>query len=182
MLARTASASLLDVNQQRGEKVAGEIGGLFSPRTSPTRLRRRRARRAAAAHGPARILVNCAGIAPGMRTVSKKRDTGELLAHDIATYQVIADQPHRHLHHDRQGRPRHGRAGARDAGRRARRHRQHRLGRGGGRPDRPGGLCLVKGGVVGLTLPVARDLAGYGIRVVTIMPGLFETPMLQGAR
>jgi NAD(P)-dependent dehydrogenase (short-subunit alcohol dehydrogenase family) len=35
-----------------------------------------------------------------------------------------------------------------------------------------------KGGVLGLTLPVARDLAAYGIRVVTVMPGLFETPML----
>ncbi len=37
-----------------------------------------------------------------------------------------------------------------------------------------------KGGVVGLTLPVARELAGSGIRVVTIAPGLFETPMLAG--
>ena len=34
-----------------------------------------------------------------------------------------------------------------------------------------------KGGVVGMTLPIARDLAMYGIRVVTIMPGLFETPL-----
>ncbi len=37
-----------------------------------------------------------------------------------------------------------------------------------------------KGGVAGLTLPVARDLARNGIRVVTIAPGLFETPMLAG--
>jgi NAD(P)-dependent dehydrogenase (short-subunit alcohol dehydrogenase family) len=37
-----------------------------------------------------------------------------------------------------------------------------------------------KGGIVGLTLPVARDLARSGIRVVTIAPGIFETPMLQG--
>jgi 3-hydroxyacyl-CoA dehydrogenase/3-hydroxy-2-methylbutyryl-CoA dehydrogenase len=37
-----------------------------------------------------------------------------------------------------------------------------------------------KGGVVGLTLPVARELAKYGIRVCTIAPGLFETPMLKG--
>lgn len=37
-----------------------------------------------------------------------------------------------------------------------------------------------KGGVVGLTLPIARELAGHGIRVVTIAPGLFETPMLAG--
>ena len=34
-----------------------------------------------------------------------------------------------------------------------------------------------KGGVVGMTLPIARDLAGYGIRVVTIAPGVFDTPM-----
>lgn len=37
-----------------------------------------------------------------------------------------------------------------------------------------------KGGVVGITLPVARDLASYGIRVCTIAPGIFETPMLMG--
>lgn len=37
-----------------------------------------------------------------------------------------------------------------------------------------------KGGVVGMTLPIARDLARYGIRVVTIAPGIFETPMLAG--
>jgi len=37
-----------------------------------------------------------------------------------------------------------------------------------------------KGGVVGLTLPVARDLASYGIRVVTIAPGIVDTPMLAG--
>ena len=39
-----------------------------------------------------------------------------------------------------------------------------------------------KGGVVGLTLPVARDLAAYGIRVMTIMPGLFRTPMFDSRR
>jgi NAD(P)-dependent dehydrogenase (short-subunit alcohol dehydrogenase family) len=37
-----------------------------------------------------------------------------------------------------------------------------------------------KGGVVGLTLPAARELARYGIRVVTIAPGIFDTPMLAG--
>ncbi|MCC6390806.1 MAG: SDR family NAD(P)-dependent oxidoreductase, partial [Bryobacterales bacterium] len=35
-----------------------------------------------------------------------------------------------------------------------------------------------KGGVVGMTLPIARDLARHGIRVMTIAPGIFETPML----
>lgn len=37
-----------------------------------------------------------------------------------------------------------------------------------------------KGGVVGMTLPIARELAGQGIRVMTIAPGIFETPMLAG--
>jgi len=37
-----------------------------------------------------------------------------------------------------------------------------------------------KGGIVGLTLPIARELAAHGIRVVTIAPGIFETPMLAG--
>src|SRR5690606_23959142 len=38
-----------------------------------------------------------------------------------------------------------------------------------------------KGGVVGMTLPIARDLSAEGIRVNTILPGLFNTPLLQGA-
>lgn len=38
-----------------------------------------------------------------------------------------------------------------------------------------------KGGIVGMTLPIARDLAGYGIRVVTIAPGIMDTPLLAGA-
>ena len=37
-----------------------------------------------------------------------------------------------------------------------------------------------KAGVVGMTLPIAREFADYGIRVVTIAPGLFDTPMLAG--
>ena len=37
-----------------------------------------------------------------------------------------------------------------------------------------------KAGLVGMTLPVARELARYGIRVMTIAPGIFETPMLSG--
>ena len=38
-----------------------------------------------------------------------------------------------------------------------------------------------KGGIVGMTLPLARDLASYGIRVLTIAPGIMDTPMLAGA-
>ena len=38
-----------------------------------------------------------------------------------------------------------------------------------------------KGGVVGMTLPIARDLMGEGIRVNTILPGIFDTPLMMGA-
>jgi NAD(P)-dependent dehydrogenase (short-subunit alcohol dehydrogenase family) len=49
-------------------------------------LGRRRAAEARAATGSSAFLVNCAGIAPGKRTVSKKRDTGEFVPHDLATF------------------------------------------------------------------------------------------------
>ncbi len=42
------------------------------------------------------------------------------------------------------------------------------------------GYAASKAGVVGMTLPIARELARYGIRVMTIAPGIFETPMLKG--
>ena len=42
-------------------------------------------------------------------------------------------------------------------------------------------ISASKGGVVGMTLPIARDLAGDGIRVNTILPGIFETPLMAGA-
>ena len=62
--------------------------------------------------------------------------------------------------------------------RRARRDRQHRVGGRVRRADRAGGVRASKGGVVGMTLPIARELARYGIRVMTIAPGIFETPMM----
>ena len=63
-------------------------------------------------------------------------------------------------------------------GRRTRGHRQHGLDRRLRRADRPGRLRGSKGGVAALTLPAARELARYGIRVVTIAPGIFDTPMM----
>ncbi|MFW8642585.1 SDR family NAD(P)-dependent oxidoreductase [Rhizobium beringeri] len=46
------------------------------------------------------------------------------------------------------------------------------------RPDRSGSLRRLKGGVAAMTLPIARELARHGIRVVSIAPGIFETPMM----
>ena len=174
-----ARVTIFDRNAEQGEAVAREIGGLFctvdvtsdeSVAAGLTQARR--------AHGNERILVNCAGIAPGRRVVSKKRETGELVAHDMATFvktvEVNLIGTFRMI-------------------------AQCALGMAALEPVTPDGgrgvivstasvaaqdgqigqaaYAASKGGVVGLTLPVARDLAGAGIRVMTIMPGLFETPM-----
>ena len=80
--------ALLDLNAERGEAIAQEIGGVFAlcDVTSEASVDEAFAK-ARAAHRVARIIVNCAGIAPGRRVVSKKRDTGELIAHDLATFE-----------------------------------------------------------------------------------------------
>jgi NAD(P)-dependent dehydrogenase (short-subunit alcohol dehydrogenase family) len=180
MLAREgAKVAILDMNAERGEALAKDIGGLFaSCDVSDESSVEAALAKARAAHGAERILVNCAGIAPGRRVVSKKRETGELVAHDMATFrktievnligtfQMIA---------------------------------KCALGMAALEPvTQDGGRGVVictasvaaedgqigqaaysasKGGVAGMTLPIARDLASSGIRVMTIMPGLFMTPM-----
>jgi NAD(P)-dependent dehydrogenase (short-subunit alcohol dehydrogenase family) len=171
--------SLLDRDAARAEAVAREIGGLFIVTDVTDEASVDAAlKAAAAAHGPARILVNCAGIAPGMRTVSKKRDTGELLAHDIGTYArviavnltgtftMIAKAAAAMAALD---------PVTQDGGRGVIINTASVAAEDG--QIGQAAYASSKGGVVGLTLPVARDLAGFGIRVMTIMPGLFETPM-----
>ena len=173
--------AILDRDRDRGEGVAGSIGGVFCEAdvTDEASVDVALAR-ARAAHGPERILVNCAGIAPGKRTVSKKRDTGELVAHDIATfrraievnligtYQMIAKCAVAMAALDTVT-PDGGRGVIVNTASVAAQDGQ--IGQAA--------YAASKGGVVGLTLPVARDLAGFGIRVVTIMPGLFHTPMFE---
>ncbi len=180
MLAREgAKVALLDMNAARGQALAGEIGGVFASCDVSDEASVEAALKAArAAHGPERILVNCAGIAPGRRVVSKKRDTGELVAHDMATFsktiavnligtfQMIAKSALAMAALD---------PVTKDGGRgviictASVAAEDGQIGQAA--------YSASKGGVVGMTLPIARDLAGSGIRVMTIMPGLFMTPM-----
>jgi NAD(P)-dependent dehydrogenase (short-subunit alcohol dehydrogenase family) len=171
--------ALFDMNAERGEAVAGEIGGMFRAVDVTDEASVDAGLDAARmTHGTERILVNCAGIVIGRKTLSNDRETGELRAHDLAsfrrtvevnlvgTYNVItksalamaAAEP---LDGD-------GNRGvivctSSIAG------SEGQIGQAA--------YAASKGGVLGLTLPVARDLAEYGIRVATIQPGIFETPM-----
>jgi NAD(P)-dependent dehydrogenase (short-subunit alcohol dehydrogenase family) len=181
LAAAGARVAIFDMNAERGESVARELGAAFcivdvaDEASVDAGLARARE-----ANGVERVLVNCAGIAPGKRTVSKKRDTGELVAHDLATFRRTIEVNLVGTYHM---------------------IAKCSLAMAGLDPVTPdGGRGVVvntasvaatdgqigqaayaasKGGVLGLTLPVARDLSGHGIRVVTIMPGLFHTPMFE---
>jgi NAD(P)-dependent dehydrogenase (short-subunit alcohol dehydrogenase family) len=174
--------ALLDMNVERGGEVAKEIGGVFAACdvTSEASVDEALAK-ARAAHGIARIVINCAGIAPGRRVVSKKRDTGEFVAHDMATFEkavavnltgtfrviaksalalaalepVTADGGRGVIVCTASVAAEDGQIGQ-------------------------AAYAASKAGVAGMTLPIARDLAQLGIRVATILPGLFETPMFAG--
>src|SRR3954468_19236789 len=79
--------ALFDMNRERGETVAREIGGLFCEANVADEASVDRALgEARGAQGVARILGNCPGIAPARRTVSKNRETGAFMAHDVATF------------------------------------------------------------------------------------------------
>jgi NAD(P)-dependent dehydrogenase (short-subunit alcohol dehydrogenase family) len=171
--------ALLDLNAERGALVAAEIGGLYQACdvTSDDSVDAALAA-ARKQHGIERILVNCAGIVAGQRTVSKNRETGALMAHDLAAYtRVISINligSYRMI----------TKCAVAMAG-------LEPLTPDGGRgviistssvaaEDGQIGQAAYgssKAGVLGLTLPVARDLSSYGIRVMSILPGIFHTPM-----
>lgn len=179
LAAQGVKVALFDMNAERGSQIAAEIGGLFclTDVTSDESVDAALAM-ARSAHGAERIVVNCAGIAPGKRVVAKKRDTGELVAHDMASFErtvavnlfgtfrmiakcavsmaalapITADGSRGVIINTASVAAEDGQIGQ-------------------------AGYAASKGGVAALTLPVARDLASSGIRVVTILPGLFETPM-----
>jgi NAD(P)-dependent dehydrogenase (short-subunit alcohol dehydrogenase family) len=179
---RNVKVGILDMQQERGEKVAKEIGAVFhhcdvtSEESVVTALAAIRK-----INGQERLLMNCAGIAPGKRMISKNRETGVLTAHDLAHFAKLVNVNLNGSFN----------VTAKCA-----------LGMASLDPVDADGqrgviICTAsvaaedgqvgqaayaasKAGVAGMTLPIARDLAQYGIRVCTILPGIFYTPMFDG--
>ena len=169
-----AAVVIADLNAEKGEALAAELGSrasfvqanvLEAEQVQP-------AVDAATASGELRISVCCAGIGWAQRTVSKQGPhdleifSNVIKVNLIGTFNTL---------------------------------RLAAMAMAGNEPDPDGqrGVCVntasiaafdgqigqvayaaSKAGIVGLTLPAARDLAGRGIRVVTIAPGLFDTPLL----
>jgi NAD(P)-dependent dehydrogenase (short-subunit alcohol dehydrogenase family) len=166
-----ADVVVADLNAEKGEALASEIGARFVPCDVTDAAQ---VEAAVAAAAPLRISVCCAGIGWAEKTAGKRGphsfDPFEAVVRVnlIGTFNVLRLAAAAMLDNE---------------------------------PDEEGerGVCIntasiaafdgqigqlaysaSKGGIVGMTLPAARDLAQSGIRVVTIAPGLFDTPLLAG--
>ncbi|MBB6124543.1 SDR family NAD(P)-dependent oxidoreductase [Sphingobium subterraneum] len=175
LAAMGAKVTLFDLNAEVGEGVAQEIGGLFqSVNVTDEASVNAGLDAAQAAHGVARILVNCAGVAPAIKAVGR-----EFVPHPMESFRkaVEINLVGSFL------------VASRFA---ARLQQAEALGEERGVIVNTASVAAFdgqigqvayaasKGGVVGMTLPLAREFAQSLIRVVTIAPGIFWTPMLAG--
>ena len=170
-----AKVAVLDVNLDGAKKIAGEIGGIAvacdvaDASSTETALAEAKAR-----HGAARVLINCAGVGPAARIVGKDGpmkladfarvininligtfNAMRLAAADMQTLDSLADNERGVIICTASVAAYDGEIG-------------------------PAAYSASQGGSVGLTLPAAREMARFGIRVMTIAPGIFATPMLLG--
>ena len=181
LAAHGVKIAIFDMNEAKGEALAAELGGVFCKVnvTSEEDVDAAFAK-ARAANGQERILVNCAGTGNAAKTAGRDKQTGEtkhfpldafnmiIQINLVGTFRCIAKSAAGMLTLD----PVDGERGAivNTASVAA---EDGQMGQAA--------YSASKGGVVGMTLPIARDLASEGIRVNTILPGIFETPLMNGA-
>lgn len=174
--------AIFDMSPAMGEELADEIGGVFC------RVDVRCEEdvddafvRARSVHGQERILVNCAGIANAVKTASRNHTTG-LITHFplvdfdrvvgvnlVGTFRCIAKAAAGMLSLE----PLPGGERGAIVNTASIAAQDGQIGQAA--------YAASKAGVVGMTLPIARDLMGAGIRVNTILPGFFDTPLLKSA-
>jgi NAD(P)-dependent dehydrogenase (short-subunit alcohol dehydrogenase family) len=179
LAARGAKVAVFDRDVQRGEQVAGEIGGVFCEVdvTSDDKVKAA-FEKARGAHGQERVLVNCAGVANAAKTVARDKESKAAKFYPmqqfelaiqinlIGTFRCIANaalgmvdlEP---LADGEKGVIINTASVAAEDG---------QIGQAA--------YSASKGGVLAMTLPIARDLMNEGVRVNTILPGVFKTPMV----
>lgn len=168
-----AKVTVFDLNAELGAATARKIRGRHAVVDVTDEMEVERGLDdAEAAHGKARILVNCAGIGPPAKVIDRDGHPLPLAAFSrivkinlLGTFNVLAKFAARIVATDLVGEERGviintASVAAYDG----------QIGQAA--------YSASKSGVVGMTLPIARELARYGIRVVTIAPGLFLTPLL----
>lgn len=170
-----ARVTIFDMNEETGRAQAAKIGGTFMKVNVIDPASVSEAVLAAEKqYGVARVLVNCAGIAYGGKTVGKEFAPHPLdqfrkviEVNLIGTFNVIAQFAARLAQAEPIGEERGVIVNTASAA-----AFEGQIGQAA--------YSASKGGVVGMTLPIARDLSQLGIRVVTIAPGIFYTPMMAG--
>jgi len=174
--------AIFDRDEDRGRASADELGAAFC-KVDVTSEESVEAGFAAArkANGQERILVNCAGIGSAMKTASRSKETGEIKHFPlnifeltiqinlIGTFRCVAKSAAGMLTLE-----------PLDGGERGAMVMTASVAAEDGQMGQAA-YSASKGGVVGMTLPIARDLSGEGIRINTILPGIFETPLMLGA-
>jgi NAD(P)-dependent dehydrogenase (short-subunit alcohol dehydrogenase family) len=173
---------ILDMQEERGKRIAAEIGATFHVCDVTSEASVDSALAAArVANGQERIVANCAGIAPGKRMISKKKDTGQLVAHDLAHFAKVVNVNliGTFLVTARTALGMASLAPVDADGQRGVIICTASVAAEDGQVGQAA-YAASKAGVAGMTLPIARDLAQYGIRMCTILPGLFHTPMFDG--
>ena len=183
LAARGAKVAVFDISEEKGEAVAQEVGGVFCKAdvTSDDSVRAAFAK-ARAAHGQERVLVNCAGTGNISKTVRRDRNTGEVCEYPMAEFErmiqlnligtfrcitqsaagILTLEPFN------------------EDGERGVIINTGSIAAIDGQAGQVA-YSAGKGGIVGMTLPIARDLMNEGVRINTILPGIFATPPMQGA-
>ena len=174
IVANGGKVVLADVQVETGEKLAAELGGKFVKCDVTSEVDGNSVVDAAVAIGSIRGLINCAGVAPAVKTLGKDG------AHPLELFQrVVSINLVGTFNMARLAALAMSKTEANEHGERGIIINTASVAAFDGQM----GQCAYgasKAAVAGLTLPMARDLSRNGIRVMTIAPGIFETPMLLG--
>ncbi len=166
---------VVDLQDDLGDVVADQVGGAYvhADVTNPEQVQA--AVDAATEMGPLRILVNCAGIAPPARTINRDGEP-----HDLPHFeQVISINLVGSFNCIRLAAAAMSQVDPMDNNERGAIVNTASVAAFDGQIGQAA-YAASKGGIVGMTLPVARDLSSIGVRVNTIAPGIMDTPMLAG--
>jgi NAD(P)-dependent dehydrogenase (short-subunit alcohol dehydrogenase family) len=175
LAAAGAQVAIFDVNETEGHAVAGEIGGFFVHcDVGDAESAEHAVAAATTAHGAARILVTCAGIAPAAKIVGRagpmpldafRRVIDVNLNGTFNVMRLVAAEIQK--------------LPQLEDGERGVVIFTASIAAFDGQIGQPA-YSASKAGIVGLTLPAAREFAALGIRVCSIAPGLFATPLMSG--
>ncbi|MCA8348458.1 SDR family NAD(P)-dependent oxidoreductase [Burkholderia cepacia] len=182
LAAHGVKVAVFDMNVEQGEELAREIGGVFCKVdvTSDEQVDLGFAA-ARAVHGQERVLVNCAGTGFTAKTAGRDRKTGEirhfpidsfdriLQINLVGTFRCIAKSAAGMLALE-----------PLEDGERGVVVNTASVAAQDGQMGQAA-YSASKAALTGMTLPIARDLMGEGIRVNTVMPGIFDTPLMQAA-